>query len=174
MGYSYGVPAYSSDYESITADHNIDSWENFHEGEFTGAKWQCVEYARRWLILNYQISFRSIPMAFNIFGLEHGFSIKNKEPINFIKCENGSNILPFIGSMLIWSGWLRGTGHVAIITKVTDNYVEIAEQNWDDKAWHLNCDFSRRLPVTFDKNRGMTIEDKHVTGWINYELPYNS
>lgn len=34
---------------------------------YAGAKFQCVEYARRYLIMTHHISFPSLPMAFHIF-----------------------------------------------------------------------------------------------------------
>ena len=41
---------------------NIDGIQHY-----TGIKWQCVEYVRRWLILNYNISFQSIKNAYELY-----------------------------------------------------------------------------------------------------------
>ena len=40
-----GIPAYSN----CSADCVIFE-PNHHQGVYTGIKWQCVEYARRWLL----------------------------------------------------------------------------------------------------------------------------
>ena len=42
----------------------------------------------------------------------------------------------------------KETGHVAVITRVTDDYVDIIEQNHDDVVWPLDQDYSRRLAAT--------------------------
>ena len=48
-----GVPAYSCDYETWKEPREQRNWRHSHDGVFTGAKWQCVEFARRWLLINY-------------------------------------------------------------------------------------------------------------------------
>ena len=49
-----GVPAYSSDYE--TADDaalpDRHAYRSYVDGIYMGYKWQCVEFARRWLYVN--------------------------------------------------------------------------------------------------------------------------
>lgn len=82
-----GVPAYSSDYwqggwrfmtslsssVSMSSCGVTDGTGGEHEDgmshEYTGFKWQCVEYARRWLLVNYGITFDSVNYAYNIMEL---------------------------------------------------------------------------------------------------------
>jgi len=49
-----GVAAYSSDYDS--ADErllpNRSAFRSYRDGIYMGYKWQCVEFARRWMYLN--------------------------------------------------------------------------------------------------------------------------
>jgi hypothetical protein len=47
LGYNHGVPAYSCDYEN---GGRGGWWSRPKDVECYGAPWQCVEYARRWLI----------------------------------------------------------------------------------------------------------------------------
>jgi len=136
---------------------------NYLNGIFTGLRWQCVEFARRYLIINHSITFGEIPNAYDIFKLNnfHNLSKNIAHPID--KHSNGSKILPKVGSLLIWDSTVdeNATGHVAIITKVNfPDYIEVCEQNW-----HIDK-LNRRIKTTY-KN-GFYILDKHVIGWINY------
>lgn len=115
---------------------------------FCGIRFQCVEYARRWLILVHNISFEQVQMAYQIFTSDN-ISFRNiwtKHSIPYTKCPNGSAISPVKGSILLWDkadNYL--TGHVAIILNIDENYVYIGEQNWKDVEWLNN--YSRKIPI---------------------------
>ena len=68
-----GVPIYSSDYDSADEREypTRQSYQSYIDGVFMGYKWQCVEFARRWLYLNKGYIFEDIPMAYDIFDLRH-------------------------------------------------------------------------------------------------------
>merc|ERR1712188_151985 len=99
------VPAYSCDYDTWNVPRAQREWRNYHEGGFTGAKWQCVEFARRWLLLNKGYTFADIPMAYDIMDLrkvtmqvgEHKGEERPLWPVR-----NGAKARPQVGSMLIW------------------------------------------------------------------------
>jgi glutathionylspermidine synthase len=164
-----GVPVYSSDYKS-NEEEDFD-YNNFQVGPdgkrkvFCGAKWQCVEFSRRFLINTYGLTYKSIPMAFHIFELPHFNRISDNGPHPVTQHVDGSKVLPKFGSLLIWKEELRRTGHVAIITNVTPTYVDICEQNWDDTMW--KADYSRRLDAVTESDGSFYIKDKHILGWIN-------
>ena len=68
-----GVQVFSCDYDSIkdkTGLQNRSDFQSSLNDTFFGFKWQCVELARRYLVLNYGVTFESIPMAFDIFDLK--------------------------------------------------------------------------------------------------------
>jgi len=135
---------------------------------FTGTKWQCVEYARRYLLLTFGVTFSSIPMAWNIFTDIDAFqNVADKSPRKINKHLNGSVIPPIVHSLLIWTKACNRTGHVAVITNVTDSFVEICEQNWDQKVWK-NPNFSRRLPLV-KEGELYFIKKTNIFGWINLE-----
>lgn len=167
-----GVISYSSYYKTKPQYKYLNSFISIPElGEtklFTGTKWQCVEYARRYLLLTLGVTFSSIPMAWNIFTDLNAFeNIEDKSPKKIRKHLDGSNIPPRIHSLLIWSKACRRTGHVAVITNITESFVEICEQNWDHKEW-INPNFSRRLQ--FIKDGGSYfIKESNILGWINIE-----
>ena len=66
-----GVVSYSSDYD--TADEktypNRSSYRSYYDGIYMGYKWQCVEFARRWLYVNKGYIFNDVSMAYEIFNL---------------------------------------------------------------------------------------------------------
>ena len=133
---------------------------------YTGERWQCVEFARRYLIINYNITFDSVENAYNIFDLSYFISLKNNMIIPIRKYINGSSISPHIGSLLIWDMNYKNTGHVAIITNIYDDYITIAEQNYNDMSWNGNS-YSRKLKLVVDNGR-YYIVNKNILGWITY------
>lgn len=148
-----GVVAYSSYYDN----DNDNRQENYIDGIFTGIKWQCVEFARRYLIQVNKITFDMVDNAYDIFDLNN-FKTLNGMNIPIKKYKNGSNIMPRIGSLIIWAKNvdINETGHVAIVTNVTKNYIEIAEQNYDNKS------YGRRIYINHNK-----LDSMHLLGWIN-------
>lgn len=66
-----GVAIYSSDYN--TADEkefpNDAAFRSYVGREYMGYKWQCVEFARRYLYLNHGMVFAGVGMAYEIFSL---------------------------------------------------------------------------------------------------------
>ena len=72
LGYAPGgVAIYSSDYENLDPEQfpNDASFRSYSGHEYMGYKWQCVEFARRFLFLNYGIVFTDVGMAHEIFSL---------------------------------------------------------------------------------------------------------
>ena len=119
------------------------------------------------MILNKNITFNEINNAYQIFDLDYFIDIHTNEKIKIYKHYNGSNIIPQIGSLLVWDKYVdkNRSGHVAIITYVTNNYIEIVEQNWKKDYININKKYSRRLIV--DTSNGYYIKDNHIIGWIN-------
>lgn len=118
---------------------------------FCGLRWQCVEFARRWLVLTRGLSFTGIDYASEIFDLPEllnvatGLSAPWRAVLNGSEC--GSSGRPVVGALLIWDkgGAFEQTGHVAVITEVTGSAVRIAEQNYGHVPWPEGRDFSREL-----------------------------
>ena len=153
------------DKKDIIAHHNnmkcINLERNYINGYFTGLKWQCVEFARRYLIITYKISFQEIETAEDIFRLNYFFNVHNNTLIPIKKYVNGSMVLPHVGSLLIWSKSKElKFGHVAVITSINSKYIVIREQNWDNKN-------IRKLKLKY--NNGYYIMEKDIIGWINYK-----
>jgi len=169
-----GVPVYSSDYPTVDAEQMPDrhSFRHFVDGVYTGYKWQCVEFARRWLLINRGYVFDDIAMAYDIFRLQRVKRISDSATLPLHSFANGSQRPPEPGCMLIWSegGEFEETGHVAIVTEVLEDCVRIAEQNLDHQRWAAGCDFSRELPCGRSEDGSFWIQcsfqESSILGWV--------
>jgi hypothetical protein len=122
IGTFNGVHAYSN------TDNKIDT-SNYYNNIYTGLKWQCVEYVRRYLIINHNITFSSVNSAFQIPGAQ-------------FMTLNGEIIIPnnnlAIGSIIIFPKdyeFDSPDGHVAIISSVLSDGITVAEQNYNDNIF---------------------------------------
>jgi len=168
------VPVYSSDCAS--ADDEVlpdrQAYRSYVDGIFMGYKWQCVEFARRWLYQNKGYIFDNVAMAYDIFLLRSVRHIGDNTMLPLHSFRNGSRRLPEPGCMLIWDegGEYEETGHVAIVSEVFNDRIRIVEQNLDHRVWPAGQDFSRELKARLDVNGGYWIEcsfdDVLILGWV--------
>lgn len=175
MGYAPGgVPAYSCDYDTANkAVYPTRAFYRHQMGElYYGMKYQCVEFARRWMIHALGLTFQDVQVAHQIFPLESAFCLRNLKPVAWTTYENGSSVLPCPGALLIWEagGEFRITGHVAVVVEATSKYVRVAEQNFGDVFWPKGQRWARELPVTFDdttKTYTVHHAGEIILGWKN-------
>jgi len=168
------VPVYSSDYSTINEDELSDrhTFRSYVDDVFMGYKWQCVEFARRWLYINKGFIFNDIPMAYDIFHLKSVRLISSQEVLPLNSFENGSKRHPEAGALLIWDegGEFEETGHVAIISEVFPDCIHIVEQNEDHNVWPVGQNYSRKLKAKIDSSGGYWIEctyhDSTLMGWV--------
>ena len=128
IGTFNGVQSYSNSNNKI--DNEIDN-KNYYNNIYTGIKWECVEYVRRYLIINHNITFSSVDSAFQIsdaqFMTLHGEIIIPKMNNNLV-----------IGSIIIFPKDYEidsPDGHVAIISSVLQSGITIVEQNYNDNIF---------------------------------------
>ena len=108
----------------------------------TGIKWQCVEYARRYLQTTRGITFANVKGAFEIprakFTTLDGASVKKTNDLK-------------VGSLVIWPKKYKHNspyGHVAVVSKIKSNGIYVAEQNYDDKTFPRFIDYDDLKGVT--------------------------
>jgi len=175
LGYAPGnVPVYSSHYPSADESEfpNRKSFRSYVDGIFMGYKWQCVEFARRWLYLNKGAIFDNVPMAYDIFHLRTLRSLRTHDLLPLRSFVNGAKRHPEPDCMLIWEegGEFEETGHVAIVTEVFPDRIRIVEQNVGHSVWVDGQHFSRELPAHIDADGHYWIEctydDAAVLGWV--------
>ena len=187
-----GVVAHSSHYGSLGFGQlceGMSAYATLPGGGrvYTGFKWQCVEYARRWWILTHGVTFGSVGMAYEIFDLPH-FTRAVPEgndadapPVAVDRVRNGrAGLRPTEGTVLLWEpqGFFAKTGHVAIVTAASDTWVRVAEQNVTDAPWGAAepssppvRGYSREIPARVGPDGQYTISDPlpgaAVLGWVH-------
>lgn len=168
------VPAYSSDYE--TADErklpNRSAYRSYLDGIYMGYKWQCVEFARRWMYINRGLIFDDVAMAYEIFQLRTIRDVRNDRDLPLRAFRNGSKRHPEPGCLMIWSegGEFERTGHVAVVTEVHTDRVRLAEQNVGHRMWGEGRNWAREIPARITDDDGYWLRcsfgDASILGWV--------
>ena len=175
LGYSTGdVAIYSSHYPSIDPAEYPDreNFAHYIDDIYMGYKWQCVEFARRWLYINRGYVFGDVAMAYDIFKLDHVIVTESGKKLPLHAFHNGGRRRPQPGSMLIWAegGEFDVTGHVAIITEVADDVLRIAEQNLEHALLPAGQNWTRELAITRTTEGGYFVNceftDSSILGWV--------
>ncbi|KAG5464281.1 hypothetical protein LSCM1_00462 [Leishmania martiniquensis] len=99
----------------------------------TGFRYQCVEYARRFLLLTTGCVFDSCGRASEIYAMDHITHVETGTRYNLLHHHNDGTATqrPEPGDIIIYPyhPQLTPWGHVGIISFVDDHHVGIAEQN---------------------------------------------
>lgn len=169
-----GVPAYSSDYD--TADErelpNRRAFRHYVDGVYLGYKWQCVEFARRWMYVNRGYIFDDVAMAYEIFRLDSVREVASGRTRPLRSFRNGARRHPEPGALLVWAqgGTFEHTGHVAVVTEVFADRVRVAEQNVDHQPWPAGCDYAREIPAKVTDDGGYWLRcafgEASILGWV--------
>ena len=160
LGESFaGVPAYSN-----CANNCVNPAPNFLAQVYTGIKWQCVEFARRWLLANHGVVYGDVDIAADIWNLDFVYTPDKENKFPFKEFVNGSTEVPRRGDLLIYSGEFHGTGHVAVVLQIdTDQMtVFVGEQNFDNKKWQHK--YARAITYIHHSN-GTWLLDPYLIGW---------
>jgi len=169
-----GVPAYSSDYASVDSKElsSRSAYRSHLDGLYLGYKWQCVEFARRWLYVNKGYIFDDVAMAYEIFGLRSVRRVSDRHLLPYQAFANGSRRHPEPGCLIIWAegGEFEGTGHVAVAVEVTEDYVRVAEQNVGHRRWQEGCNWAREIGAEVTEDGEFWLEcsfgDAEILGWM--------
>ncbi|MCE3227878.1 MAG: domain containing protein [Bacteroidetes bacterium] len=120
-----GVYVYYNGGVGHTGDRNLGP-----DGYNVGLKYQCVEFAKRYYYEHYKHKMPdSYGNAKDFFddSIEDG---KINAKRGLLQYKNPSKSKPQTGDLLVFGGHVRNQyGHVAIISNVTENSVEIIQQN---------------------------------------------
>lgn len=137
---------------------------NRQEGTYTGIKWQCVEYARRWLLSNQGVVFGDVDIAADIWKLSEVSRVPGDTKQAFHSYVNGSSSAPQVGDLLIYNSDYLKTGHVAVVTKVDSEQgkIYVAEQNFLNQAWP--ADYARSIKLLKDGEQ-YWLHDPYLIGW---------
>lgn len=164
------VVAFSNDYDTI--DIKKFGTKNFYRGIFTGSKYECVEFVRRWLVIVCNITFEEINSAVDIWKLSNFYIADNQNlKIKISKLNNNFlsiNDLSF-GDIIVWNkkGNFNLYGHVAVIVGLNDGEILIAEQNTHNKSWGNNF-YSRKLKIKAGKIIDIDYKNSEIKGIIKF------
>lgn len=167
IGQSFLTPAYSNCSDKCTSDAKhyllVSKAKN---PTYTGMKWQCVEYARRWFAENKGYTFPDVKFAYSIWELPYAKDLRHHRLVPWLRFKDGrSNTPPKVGDLLIYGGKLAVTGHVAVIVGVDPFSITLAEQNYFNRTWE-GKDYARRLMLDRDEQGLYHIVDVGVIGWM--------
>jgi len=161
LGHANNVPAYSNCRSECVSSKSHKLNKNMldsSEDHYTGMSWQCVEYARRYWILNFGIQFGDVKTANEIYSKMPAVTkISNNTEVIINKYFNGSKTPPKVGDLLVYEQKkdivALQYGHVAIVVNVNkeNGYIDVAEQNYDNKRWPQNTNYSRRISMVYNK-----------------------
>lgn len=132
QGYAPGhIPAYSNKH-----DHFFSGERHVQDGFFMGFKYQCVEFARRWLYYRKGLILEDISMAALILDCTRVLDAATAKPVRMVAVKNNGMEKPVEDALLIFpqsvaSPW----GHVAVITHVEQDCVYVADQNYHFAPW---------------------------------------
>jgi glutathionylspermidine amidase/synthetase len=138
---------------------------NTYDGVYTGIRWQCVEFARRWLLQQKGMVYGDVDTAADIWTkIDYLTEVASGNKIPLVSRVNGSTQAPNVGDLLIYAGAFYGTGHVAVITAIDNSkgLIEVGEQNYSNTSWH--DDHARTIPFIKKANQYWLL-DSYLLGW---------
>jgi len=169
IGKSLRTKAYSNCNDAcVSNEGNLIFYDTGKREMYTGMKWQCVEYARRWMIENKGMTFGDVVYAYDIWDLPTVENIHSHTHTSWQRFTNkDSKKRPQIGDLLIYNNSIAVTGHVAVVVGAGKDYVLIAEQNYFNRHWVKN-DYARQLLMKVDNQGNYQVVDDGVMGWMRY------
>lgn len=139
---------------SNTSGRNVSK-----DGYNLGLKWQCVEFVKRYYYkhLNHKMP-NSYGHAKDFFNPSLSDGTLNLDR-NLLQFSNGSKSKPQVNDLIVFDGNLFNQyGHVAIISKVNEDEIEIIQQNVGKHSRDI-------LMLNFSNNK-WKIKDASVLGWL--------
>ncbi len=155
-----GVEAYSN-CQSNCVIFEPNKWK----GTYTGIKWQCVEYARRWLLVHKGAVYGDVDIAADIWDkIDHLTHVASNRKIPLESHLNGSKQPPRVGDLLVYARAFYNTGHVAVVTDVDyeNGVIEVGEQNYNNEPWPE--DYARTIEL-ITKGDNFWLLDAYLLGW---------
>ncbi|WP_310991013.1 CHAP domain-containing protein [Aequorivita marina] len=143
---------------------NVSGRNTTADGYNLGLKYQCVEFVKRYY---YEHLDHKMPDSYGhakdffVKGLADGKMVKHR---NLIQYTNPSSLKPKVNDLLVYDKTIFNKyGHVAIISKVNTNQIEIIQQNPGAS------DPSRERYNLIKKDGKWKIEHAKVLGWLRKE-----
>jgi hypothetical protein len=147
-GWFNGIPSYINN----NTDNEVNYIHTKYGSVYTGVKWQCVEFVRRYLILRYGITFETVKNVYELKNTSNFYFLMSGSPLPVHFYNTG---FPMVNDILILS-W-KDTGHVAIVCNVDQNkgLIYTVDQNSEPEQWD-----------TETYSRVYSIHSKQIMGWM--------
>ena len=162
FGAKLGQNSHVSAYSNCNTDCISQNTSTAIDNAYTGMSWQCVEYARRWLIQGQHVTFADVDNAQHIWHINEVSGISDNKKYTFISMPNANSQPPAIGDLIIYKIALPDFpyGHVAVIVNVNlkAGYVDIAEQNYTNDHWIDANQFARRIILTHQQGKYRVVD----------------
>lgn len=156
-----GIPAYSN-----ARDDFFSGEKHIQHQLFMGYKFQCVEFARRWLFHRKGLVLPDTPTAHKIFSIRTVFDATSAAPEPMQRVHNGTAARPVADSLIIFPVSKDCPfGHVGVITHVEKDCVYVADQNYHFRRW----DNPKGLRLALRRGAGENGEET----WTIHDERYN-
>jgi len=147
------------EYGGVPAVSNGDCTAKFGNGcnILTTAIYQCVEYTKRFYreAMGMDISLSGNANTYYATAAERGLDAY----------PNSGSVVPQADDLIVFNG--GDYGHVAIITAVRDDSIDIIEQNWDrNNAYKTIAKTGNTIADRLVKYKDGTVETYSVIGWL--------
>jgi surface antigen len=151
-----GVKVFYNGGVSHTGNRNLSS-----DGYNIGLKYQCVEFVKRYY---YEYYNHKMPDSYGNAKDFYDKSLNDREynsKRDLVQYSNPSKSKPCIGDLIIFDGHFGNKyGHVAIISMVSNEKIQIIQQNPGPFA-------SSREDFQLDSNsNGFQVSDEKILGWL--------
>lgn len=153
-----GVPIYYNGGVYTIQGRNLSA-----EGYNLGIRYQCVEFVKRYY---FEVYHHRMPDSYghakDFFDpLVADGELNRKRGL--IQYTNGSLSKPLVGDLVVYRSWfLNPYGHVAIVAKVEDTFLEIAQQNPGPFSG------SRETLTLRKRGNKWYISDNAILGWLRF------
>jgi hypothetical protein len=144
---------------------NVNGRNLTKDGYNLGLKYQCVEFVKRYYFeyLNHKMP-KAYGHAKDFYNssVEDGCMNKERDLFQF---HNSSSSKPKVNDLLVFNGSLLNKfGHVAIISKVLDNKIEIVQQN-------VFLTTREEFDLGY-QNQKWKIDNNRILGWLRKKQSY--
>lgn len=138
----------------------VSNLNNYVGSVYTGMKWQCVEYVRR-----YFLSAFNSDLASRFTGNANTW-YANAASMGLDQYPNSGTTPPMVGDILCSTG-PSANGHVAIIKRIIGNKIFTAQQNFANDS----SDLDKPLTLTVSNGTYTVSGYSGIQGWLRKPAP---
>lgn len=134
------------------------------DGYNLGLRFQCVEFVKRYYYerLGHKMP-NSMGNAKDFFSAEVADGELNRERM-LVQYRNGAGSIPASEDLIVFAPWvLNRFGHVAIVTEVGPDFIEVVQQNAGPFG-----STRERFPLAYSNGR-LHVGNDRVLGWLRRE-----